>query len=153
MDAKYINPILTSVTNVLGQFGVTGISKKSLKIKDEMVIDKDITAFVGMVGDIRGNVSYCFSQETAKKVVSSMMMGMPVNEIDDMARNGLSELSNMFTGNAATAFSEYNFSVDVTPPTVVAGEDMFLVLTFNQTISLELSTSVGDIEVNIGLEV
>ena len=37
---------------------------------------------------------------TAKDIASRMMMGMPVVELDAMARSALSELGNMMMGNA-----------------------------------------------------
>ena len=50
-----------------------------------------------------------------------MMMGMPVTEIDDMAKSALSELGNMIMGNAATLLSNKNFRIDITPPTLGMG--------------------------------
>ena len=50
-----------------------------------------------------------------------MMMGMPVMELDDMARSALSELGNMMMGNAATLLFNNNISIDITPPTLLLG--------------------------------
>jgi len=153
MDAKYINPFLSAVENVLGQFGVQGIKKGAIKVKEIMTIDKEITAFVGIVGDLRGNVAYSFNSDTAMKLVSSMMGGMPVNQIDDMARSAVSELSNMFLGNAINAFGTSCGNLDITPPSVVMGEDIFFILGSTTTLMINIETDAGTIEINIGLEV
>ena len=58
-----------------------------------MYVDTDITAVVGMVGQVRGNIAYSMAEDTAKKIVSAMMMGMPVEELDEMGRSALGEFS------------------------------------------------------------
>ena len=47
----------------------------------------------------------------ATTLCASMMMGMPVAEIDDMAKSALSELGNMIMGNAATLLSNSNLII------------------------------------------
>jgi len=59
--------------------------------------------------------------DTAKDVASRMMMGMPVDVIDDMAKSALSKLGNMMMGNAATLLSNNNVLIDITPPTLLVG--------------------------------
>jgi len=60
MNAKFINPFLVAVDSILKQFGVADIRRGAVAVKDEMVIEQDVTTFVGIVGDLRGNVAYCF---------------------------------------------------------------------------------------------
>lgn len=150
---KHVDPFVQSVGNVLELFGVTEIAKQEMIIKEDMVIDKDVTAFVGILGDIRGNVSYSCSIATAKNLVSMMMMGQPVEAIDELSRSALSELSNMFAGNAMTLFAAESTLLDITPPSVIVGEDVFFILSFLKTITVPIGTPVGTIEVNIGLEI
>lgn len=152
MNAIYINAFLNSIAHVLGQFGITEISKGSYSIKENMVIDKDVTAFVGIVGELRGNVSYSLSMQTAKNIVSAMMMGMSVNELDEMSRSAIAELSNMFTGNAALSLEKEKVFIDITPPSVIQGEDIYFILSFVRTLTVNMNTPLGLIEVNFGLE-
>ncbi len=60
---------------------------------------------VGIVGDIKGNIVYSIDSEDALKIASTMMMGMEINVLDDMAKSAISELTNMLTANAATFFA------------------------------------------------
>lgn len=153
MKAEQLNPFITALVDILGQYGITGIDKQSVELKDEMIITQDVTAFIGIVGDFSGNISYCYSQETAKNLASAMMMGMPVEVLDDMSSSALAELSNQITGTAATIFSNQKVQLDITPPSLVVGEEMMFILTFLKTICLSFTTSVGLIEVNVALEV
>ena len=152
MNVAQLNPFLTAIQDVFTQFGVTDIEKVSVQLKDDMIIDQDVTAFVGIVGEMQGNVSYCFSNETAKKIASMMMMGMPVDEMHEMARSALAELANIITGSAASIFANDEILLEITPPSLVAGEEMYFILTFLKTFTVILNSSLGTIEVNVALE-
>lgn len=151
MDVNHVNPFLQAVELVLGQLGIRDIKKGSIKVKDEMYVEKDITAFLGIVGEIKGNVSYSFDSQTAMRIVSAMMMGMPVTELMELERSALAELANMITGNAVGRLKGFK-DLDITPPSVIMGQDIFFVISTVSTLMVSIETSVGIIEVNFGLE-
>ncbi len=153
MDVKYILPFLESVKSVLEQFGVTDIKRGQLAKNDIMHVNQDVTAVVGVVGQIRGNIAYSMSEDTARRIVSTMMMGMPVEQLDEMGRSAIGEFANMVTGNASILFSNTGLEVDVTPPSIIFGKDMYFIISTVQTIKIDMETSLGKIEVNIGLEI
>ncbi|HBF38657.1 MAG TPA: hypothetical protein DDW50_15230 [Firmicutes bacterium] len=68
MDVKYINSFLEALEYVLGQFGMTEVKVGALRKKENMFIEADITSIIGLVGDIRGNISFSLSEETGKKL-------------------------------------------------------------------------------------
>jgi chemotaxis protein CheX len=152
MNASQINPFLVAVENVLAQFGVTGIAKAGLDVKDEMVITADVVAFIGVVGALRGNIAYSCSNATAQKLASTLMMGMAVTELDEMGHVAVAELANLFAGNAASLLAEENTLIDITPPSVLAGEEIYLVLSSARTLVVTLDSPLGPLEVNICLE-
>ena len=150
MDANHVNPFLRAVELVLGQLGISDIKKGEIKVKDEMYVERDITAFLGIVGEIKGNVSYSFDFQTAMKIVS-YMVGIPVTELREFERSALAELANMITGNAVGGLKGYR-DLDITPPSVIMGHDIFFVIGTVPTLMISIETSVGVIEVNFGLE-
>jgi chemotaxis protein CheX len=152
MDVKIVNSFLTAVQNVLQEFDIKDVKKGKLTVKKEMSLDKDITTFIGVVGEMRGSVSYSFDTNTACKLASSMLMGMPVDKIDEMARSAISELANMFTGNAIAVLNTDNKFIDITPPTLVMGEDIYFVIGTVDTLMVNIDTNIGTIEVNFGFE-
>ncbi|ALB44642.1 MULTISPECIES: chemotaxis protein CheX [Clostridium] len=153
MDVKCINPFLDAVKSVLEQLGITDIKMSGLSKKEKMFVNLEITSMIGIVGDIRGNIAYSMSEESAKKIISTMMMGMNVENIDEIGRSAIGELTNMITGNAATMLSDNGYLTDITPPSTVFGKDMYFIISTVETIAIEIDSSIGRIEVNIGLEV
>ena len=105
MDVKYINPFLEALVSVLGSFGVTDIRRGSIQKKENMHVNMDITSLIGLVGGVRGNIAYSFSQDTARQTVSKMMMGATVTEFDAIARSAIGELANIVTGTASGILS------------------------------------------------
>lgn len=121
ISVEHINPFLLSAQQILSQ--VCSIQTKVGQIsKDNMCIDGEpVFIMLGVTGEMTGQVCIVFDLEAAKDVASRMMMGMPVAEIDDMAKSALSELGNMIMGNAATLLSNNNLRIDITPPTLGMG--------------------------------
>jgi len=121
ISVNHINPFLMSASQVLNQ--VCGIQTKVGAVsKDNAMIDGEpLFIMLGITGEISGQVCIVFDLEVAKDIASRMMMGMPVPEIDEMAKSALSELGNMIMGNAATILSNGNILIDITPPTLGTG--------------------------------
>ena len=153
MDVKYILPFLESVKSILEQFGASDIKRGQIAKNHIMHVNTDITAVVGVVGEIRGNIAYSMSADTAQKIVSTMMMGMPVEGLDEMGRSAIGEFANMVTGNASTLLSDSGLEVDITPPSIIFGRNVYFIISSVETIRIHMETSLGRIEVNIGLEI
>ena len=151
MDVNYINPILSSFANVLPQLGLANVRKKGISVKSKFIESPGVVIIVGIVGDIRGNVIYGLTLEDAKKIASTMMMGMPVNEFDELAQSAISELTNMLTANVATNFSNDNININISTPTLVHGEFTANAIS-DKVVCVEMSVDGMIIEVNISME-
>lgn len=152
MDVKYINPFIQAFTNVIPQLGFNTVKKNKLSVKNQELLSSGVIIIVGLVGDIKGNVAYCVSMDNAKKIASSMMMGMPISEFDEMAQSALSELANMLTANAATVFAELEVSIDISTPTLLHGENISIKMNSNKVLCVEFLVDDIPIEINIAFE-
>lgn len=151
MDVNNINPFIKSFTSVMPQLGFTEIKKGKLSLKDKDLVCSGIVVVVGIVGDIKGNIVYSLDIESAKKIASTMMMGQPVEEFNEISKSALSELSNMLTANAITIFSEQGVDVDISTPTLFEGRDISIKMSSKKVICIELSADEIPIEINISI--
>lgn len=151
MDVKYINPFIAAFVNILPQLGITDIKKGKLSIKEKYVKSPGVLINVGIVGDFKGNVIYGMSIDCAKKIASSMMMGMEVNEFDAMAQSAISELSNMLTANASTIFSENNLLIDISTPTMIYG-DSTAATNADKVVCIEMKVCDFPFEINVAID-
>lgn len=152
MDARHINPFIESFTNIMPQIGFSDIQKGKLSLKGKELKCSGVLIIVGIVGSLKGNVVYSTSIDNAKKIASTMMMGMPVNELDEMAQSAISELTNMLTANAATSFSNMGVTIDISTPTLLHGESISAKMSSDKVLCIELLANGIPIDVNIAFE-
>ena len=126
ISAEHINTFLQASGTVLNQLCGYQVAFGSVSMENLVLTADDLLIMLGITGELTGQVCICIKTETAKQIVSKMMMGMPVTEMDDMARSAISELGNMIMGSAATLLSEKNTLIDITPPTLGIGKVTFL---------------------------
>ena len=152
MDLKYANPFIESFTAIMPQLGYNKIQRGDLSEKGQELINSGVNIIVGIVGEIKGNVVYSIDLENAKSIASTMMMGMPVDELDEMSKSALSELANMLTAGAATAFYDMGIKVDISTPTLLEANNIVIKMSSNQVLSVRLLADDTPIEINIAFE-
>lgn len=152
MKVEYINPFIKASKEVMKMtMGIElKIGKPSVR-KTPFPLD-EVVLVVGVTGEIKGQVIISTSQDVAKQIASKMMMGMPVDELNDMAKSAISELGNMIMGNTATLIANQGLSVDITPPTLMIGKDISLSFNASQTIELPLHSGIGKVTYDIALK-
>ena len=122
MDAKLVNPFIDAFTTVMPQMGFQEPKRTKMSVKDKVAESLGVSVIVGFTKQIRGNVIYNMSEDTAKYIASTMMMGMPVTAMDEMAQSAVSEMANMLTANAATNLTALGYEADISTPSLSVGE-------------------------------
>ena len=148
MDAKLVNPIIDAFKELMPQMGFPDPKQLKIYLQGKNVLSKGVTIKVGFIQQVRGNVIYNMSEETAKFIASTMMMGVPVTKFGDLVQSALRELGNMLTAHAATSFTNLGLQVDITTPKLLIGENPEVDDSDNY-INVEMS--VGEHKVDISI--
>lgn len=119
MKAEYINPFLESARIVIEQVIMIRPATGQLGIKDVAFVEDYIWIQIGMTGQMSGDIVFGLTEDVALKIISAMMGGFTVSEIDEIGSSAISELGNMISGNASTLLYNQGVKVDITPPRVV----------------------------------
>lgn len=119
MKAEYINPFLESARIVLEQLINVRPTTGQLGIKDVKFVENYIWIQIGMTGQMKGDVVFGLHEDVALKLVSAMMGGYAVTQMDEMSQSAISELGNMISGNASTILFNQGVRVDITPPKLI----------------------------------
>ncbi|MCR8645229.1 chemotaxis protein CheX [Paenibacillus sp. N1-5-1-14] len=122
MKAEYINPFLESARFVLEQVANVRPTTGQLTIKDIKLTDHYIWIQIGMTGHMQGEIVFGLAESAALKVVSAMMGGFVLDEMNEIGQSAISELSNMISGNASTLLYNQGVKVDITPPVLIVSE-------------------------------
>ncbi|MFD2369970.1 chemotaxis protein CheX [Brevibacillus sp. GCM10020057] len=123
-DLDFLDPFLESATSVIQQVCNVDISRGEMSEREWLSPENHTWIQIGMTGQLQGSVYFGLQDQLALRIVSAMMGGFPVHEMDEMGRSAISELSNMISGNATTILSNKGVAVDITPPTVLLQDEM-----------------------------
>lgn len=126
IDVRYVNPFVQSSISIMRAMAQMELAIGRPALGTLNFEDTTFLLQVGVTGEMKGQVILAMPVEIAKKIASAMMCGMPVEELDEMPRSALSELSNMIMGNAATLFSSQEIIIDITPPMSMLGSHLSL---------------------------
>lgn len=152
MKVEYINPFIKATTEVFKTMLNTEIKTGKPYIKASPFTADSLMIMVGITGEIRGQASITMNAELAKKVASTMMMGMPVEELDELSKSALSELANMIMGNSATLLFNAGVNIDITPPTLMMGDNMQVSAGSMRTVCVPLSCELGEINLDVSVK-
>ncbi|MBR1929941.1 MAG: chemotaxis protein CheX [Lachnospiraceae bacterium] len=120
-DVNVINPFLASAKRTTAMVAQIDLSIGKPYIRELKFDNEFVRIILGVTGAMTGQVIISMPEGKARDIASRMMMGMPVETLDDMAISAISELGNMIMGTAATILSENGVIIDITPPVVELG--------------------------------
>lgn len=153
MNIEYINPFIEASQTVLKQIASLDVKLGKVFLKTAPYKSEDVIIMVGLTGKIRGQAIFSMGRKLALKIASCMMMGMPVTEFDEMSKSAISEMANMILGNAATLLYNRGINIDITPPSLLMGENMLITPNKMKTISIPLMLGDTDkIDLDISME-
>jgi len=153
MNVEYINPFIEASQQVFQM--MTGIkpSLGKVHLKTSPYRGDSIAVIVGLTGKMRGQVIITLGNDTAKFVASTMMGGMPVEEMDEIANSAISELGNMIMGNTATILATKGIGIEITPPSLLSGEKIKISSSGMKTICVPLELGEDNkVHIDISLE-
>lgn len=152
MNIEYINPFIEASQTVIKQITSLDAALGKVYIKTAPYRSEDIIIMVGLTGKIRGQAIFSMTREFGRKIASYMMMGMQITEFDEISKSAISELANMIMGNAATILYNRGINVEITPPSLLMGENMQITPSKMKTICIPLLFGDDKIDLDISTE-
>ena len=152
MDAKQMAPFLDALANIMPQLGFQEVRRGGLRVEEDKLSSKGVMVIIGLTEMLRGNIVYNFSLDTARAIASTMMMGMPVPELDDMAQSAISELGNMLAANASILMEGQGVSMNISPPTLIVGESVQARIGAEKRLVVEMFVDSNLVEVDIAVD-
>lgn len=116
MQAELIQPFLTSSIQVIETIIQVRPSVGRLHLTEIASLSDCVWLKIHIWGQFEKEILFAFPDRMAMNIVSTMLGGYVVTELDDMCRSAVAELGNMISGNASTMLSHKGIAVDITPP-------------------------------------
>ncbi|MEK7432334.1 MAG: chemotaxis protein CheX [Cyanobacteriota bacterium] len=119
------------------------------EMKEFSDFEDDISMFLNITGKYRGSVFYSMNKSLAIEL-SSIMIGFPISDIDELAKSSLLELANMISGKAMTKFSEKGYYCETSIPVIMKKNDK---IPFKNSLGVyfETETPIGNIYTGISI--
>lgn len=152
MKQEYINPFIKASKEVLSQTVQLEFKTGSPSLRNSPFLADEVLISLGIVGSIKGKVTLSMERETAIFIASRMMMGMPLEELNEMARSALCELGNMIMGNVATLLFNDGVPIDITPPSLLMGEHIEISTYSMVTICIPLEVDGHKLVLDVSLK-
>jgi len=153
LKVEYINPFIEASLEVISQTTNMKPTIGKVFVKNNSYNGDGVVIFIGLTGKINGNVVLSLSKNLALNIASAMMGGMPVIELDEISKSAIAELANMILGNTASIFYKNGIGIDITPPTVLTGENINLTPTKSVTVCIPLNFQGGEsLEIDVSYQ-
>ncbi len=143
MDVTYINPFIEACQFIITKVTGFEVTLGKIFVKQSPYAGENVAVIIGVTGRVRGTAVFSLKPQAACKIAGAMI-GTPVLALDEMGKSAISELSNMILGKAATIFSDRDIRIDISPPTLLMGENMQFSADNVQIISIPLEFGIGD---------
>lgn len=150
MDVQLVNPFLSALLSILPQLGFKNVVRGKVFTQDQYIDSLGVTVNVVMASQISGNVVFNMTEETAKGLSSTIMMGAAVTSLDDMAKSAICEMVNMITSSAVNSLSKNGITVKLGPP-ALAHSNSKIKICDNKFVGIEMIADELKFEMQIGI--
>jgi chemotaxis protein CheX len=141
---------VSSAREILEELLSGRIEAGKVRLSPAPVSSRGVTAIVGVTGEGEGRVLFDMSRETAIRIAAELNEE-PQSELGALAKDTLSELASMMTGRAVTLLNDRGYRLRVSPPTLIAGDNVEISNTELETMVVPLETSCGEVVVNVAM--
>lgn len=145
MQAGHLNAVIQAASTVLEERTSTSVERGQPSMYRAHCTRHDVTALVGIAGDVRGLVLVGMSTVTARRIASALS-GETFAELDSAAQEAIRELGVMFSGKASLLLGEGGATVSISPPSLVLARGTLLTAHKVPHMCIPLRTSLGDVD-------
>lgn len=150
MNVKFLNPFVEAASEVLkAEVGLT-ITRGNLSMQKSALTADDVTVMISLVGSVQGVVLYGMSTKTSLSIVSRIL-DQEFTDFDTLAQSGIAEIGNVITGIATVKLSQAGFQANISPPTLIIGQNVQISTLDFPRLLVPLTSDAGVITVNLAL--
>ena len=154
MSMEYIGHFYVAALEVFRELGFDNAGYGEPPVKS---VSQGIIANIGLTGDHPGFLIFKSDIESASGFVSKMLENLEMehneNEFGDFHKEAIGEIVNQVSGRAAMKLSEIDINCNITPPTILTGDNLFFDLRqFTVFTTKSLTAEFGVINITVGIK-
>ncbi|MCK4797007.1 MAG: chemotaxis protein CheX [Spirochaetes bacterium] len=152
MKVEWVNPFISNAIQVIEQLAGIRFEKVDLSLKEDTTPTNEISVIIGITGFIQGQVVYSLKEHTAQRIAQEVRPNEGIVVDKAFIESAIAEISNIITGRATIELSGKDNILHITPPSIIIGRNYTISFIKLKTISVNLSSRFGTIEVNIAIK-
>ncbi len=153
MNVEFVNPFLSSISNVLATMAMIEPKSGKPAIQTDTLPPAEITGIIKMNSPQSTGVLAISFTEPLIHEVTKRMLGDDAETADETLKDLVGEITNMVCGNAKAILDQKGFDFDMAIPKVVIGRNRAKTFPSGcKVIVVPFSTEFGDFFVEIGFE-
>lgn len=145
IEADFINPFIASLHETLKVMGRIESKVGGASLVRVKALTGDVMLMFKIDGDLKGAIVLEMGEEIAKKIVSYILLGVPISEIDDMSKNSLKEFALRIAVKTAKQLAKNGYTAHVVRDVSFAKPVNFTVL--KDFIKLSYDTEHGSMQI------
>ncbi|MDK2865109.1 MAG: chemotaxis protein CheX [Thermotogota bacterium] len=149
MDAKVVNALLKSVVDTFNKAAGINVAVGKPKLVNQFDQRYSMFTVIGFAGSMEGHLVYGLDSKAAIFVVSKMM-GMPYEQLDELAYSAIGEMGNMVGDALAMNLEKLGQKITITPPSVITGQQLRLHV---EGVILSLPTTLEGCDCDSSMEI
>lgn len=152
MKVEWINPFIANAISVFEQMANLTFERSNLTLKEDPTPSNDISIIVGITGFIQGQVVYSLKDHTAQRIAQAIAPKSATKIDSAFIESSIAEVANIITGRTTIQLSGQDKILHITPPTIIIGKNFTISFVKLKTISVNLTSRFGTVEVNIAIK-
>ena len=124
-SAELAKPFIKATRNVLATMAHMNPTPGKPYVKDNSAANGDVSAIVGITGDMCGSISLSFTKKCAIAMVKSML-GDEMSDVMADAKDAVGEITNMISGQARAGLADMGIKMQGSTPTIIFGDNHYI---------------------------
>jgi chemotaxis protein CheX len=149
MRVEFINPFVVATQNVFQTMLGSTLARGAVSLKHSHAPTFEVSGLIGLGGMLQGMVVVSVGRTTALKA-AEILLGSPLDELNDDVMDAVGELTNMIAGAAKTQLARYQLSIGL--PTVICGRSHSIKFpSGSPQLIIPFESDLGPVCVEVGL--
>jgi chemotaxis protein CheX len=150
MKVQIVNRYVQAALDVMSKETGNPVGRGVLHLQGNPYTTEDVTAVIGISGQLTGSVYLSMAEQVALRLISDML-GQDTVALDDLGQSGIAEMANVIAGLAGTNLESDGITTTINPPLVLVGRGARLSTVAIQRLVVPLTTSCGDVNLHVSL--
>ena len=153
MDVKILNAFVGALLDVFDRGAQMKLEKNKVSaLPPNSRLKVEVASILGITGDVKGQMVLLTNEQIIMKCTSAILMGIEVNEFNEMAESGACEMLNMVGGDASQRMNDLGYKFEISPPSVIHGNAEITFPGNAPVFLIDLRSEFGAVQVAITLE-